>query len=119
MRNQPIDLPGGILTIPVTGAAATSFSNFIDMRRMPLRGITIFSPDTLTGTVSIEVSGNLDAENPSDVRWNNLQSGGANVVIGADEAVPLDFVCWHGLRVSSGSAETDPRVFKIMGVEDI
>lgn len=84
-----------------------------------MRGITIFSPDTLTGTVSIEVSGNLNAELPSVVRWNNLQSGGSNVVIGADEAVPLDFLCWHGLRLASGSVETGDREFKIMGVEDI
>ena len=115
MRNQPIDLPGGILTI----LEGQTESNFIDMRRMPLRGISIFGPDTLTGTVSIEVSGNLNAEFPSVVRWNNLQSGGANVVIGADECVPLDFVGWHGLRLSSGSTETADREFKILGVEDI
>ena len=115
MRNQPVDLPGGILTIPQDATE----SNHIDMRRMPLRGITIFGPDSLTGTVSIEVSGNLDAELPSVVRWNNLQSGGSNVVIGADEAVPIDFVGWHGLRLSSGSTETEDREFKIMGVEDI
>ena len=89
------------------------------MRRMALRGISIFGPDALTGTVSIEVSGNLDAELPSVVRWNNLQSGGANIEIGTDECVPLDFVCWHGLRVSSGTVETADRVFKVMGVEDI
>ncbi len=115
MRNQPIDLPGGILTIE----SGQANSNHIDMRGMPLRGITIFGPDSLTGTVSIEVSGNLDAENPSDVRWNNLQSGGSNVVIGADEAVPLDFICWAGLRLSSSGAEGADRVFRIMGVEDI
>ncbi len=115
MRNQPIDLPGGILTIK----AGQTESNHIDMRQMPLRGISIFGPDALTGTVSIEVSGNLDAELPSVIRWNNLQSGGSNVVIGADECVPLDFVGWHGLRLSSGTAETADRVFKIVGVEDI
>ncbi len=117
MRNQPIDLPGGILTIPVTGAAGAS--NHIDMRGMPLRGIVIFGPASLTGTVSVEVSANLDAENPGDVTWQNLQAAAADVVVGADECVVIDFVCWHGLRVASGSAETDPRVFKIMGVEEI
>ena len=117
MRNQPIHLPNGTLTIPVSGIA--DVSNHIDMRKMPLRGITIFGPDTLTGTVSLEVSPNLDAELPSVVRWNNLQSGGSDIVIGADEAVPLDFICWQGLRLSSGSAEGADRVFKILGVEEI
>ena len=115
MRNQPIDLPGGILTIK----EGQTESGHIDMRGMPLIGITIFGPDTLTGTVSIEVSGNLDAELTSAVRWSNLQSGGADMTVGADEAVPIDFICWHGLRFSSGSAEGADREFKIMGVEDL
>lgn len=115
MRNQPIDLPGSPLVI----AEGQTVSGHIDMRRMPLRGMVIFSPDTLTGTVSVEVSANLDAEEPSEVTWQNLQSGGANVAIGADECVPLDFVCWHGLRLSSGTTEAAKREFKVMGVEEI
>ena len=115
MRNQGIDLPGGILTI----LEGQTESNHIDMRRMPLRGITIFSPDDLTGTVSIEVTASLNAELPSVITWQNLQSGGANVVVGADEAVPLDYIGWHGLRMKSGSIEAEDRVFKIVGVEDI
>ena len=115
MRNQPIDLPGGILTIK----EGQTESNHIDMRRMPLRGITIFLSGTPTGTISIEVTANLDAELPSVTTWHNLQSGGSNVVVGANEAVPLDFVGWHGLRLVSGSTEDEDRIFKIVGVEDM
>jgi hypothetical protein len=115
MRNQPIDLSGGTLTI-AQGATATEW---LDMRGMPLSGISIFGPAALTGTISIEVTSNLNAENPSDIVAVNLQSGGADIVIGVSECVPLDFICWHGLRLSSGSAEAEARVFKIMGVEDL
>jgi hypothetical protein len=114
-RNQPIDLSGGILTIE----SGQEKSKHIDMRRMPLRGITIFFSGTPTGTISIEVTASLDAEFPSVTTWHNLQSGGADVVVGADEAVPIDFVGWHGLRFSSSSSEGADRIFKIVGVEDI
>jgi hypothetical protein len=117
-RNQPITIPtlegDGTITIPVTGSAGSS--NHIDMRRMPLRGITIFGPAVLTGTVTVEVSADLDAATPT---WQKLQSGGANIAVGAAEAVSIDYVAWHGLRVASASAEASPRVFKILGVEDL
>ncbi len=116
MRNSPIQI--GFLKI-LEGQLNSDFLDFRKGGLGGLRGISIFGPDSLTGTVSLEVSGNLDAEFESLIRWNNLQSGGSNVVIGADECVPLDFVCWHGFRLSSGTVETSDREFRIMGVEEL
>ncbi len=118
MRNQAVNiagLEGSILTIKKDQQS----SGFVDLRRKGLRGLSVFSGTTLTGTVRMQTTANLDAENPSEVTWQDLQSGGANVTIGQSEAVPLDFVGWHGLRLFSDTAEGDDRVFKLLGVEDI
>ena len=110
MRNQPIDM--GSLTIP----SGQTTSPHLNMRRKPLRGMSIFSPAALTGTVSIEVSGDLNEDVPT---WQNLQSGAADIVVGAAECVPIDYVGWDGLRFVSASAEAADRTFKMKGVEEL
>lgn len=124
MRNQPISFQPdeGEFTIPEGMPIADSFSPFIDLRRKMLRGFTIFSPPALTGTVNVQVTGNLansELTVPIPVDWVDLQSGGANIVVGAAEAVPIDFTCWDAIRIKSDSVETEKREFILKGVEDL
>jgi len=103
----------GELTIP----SGNTNSNVIDFRKLPLSGITIFAPAELTGTVKIYVSPSIDSYGTS--YWNLLQSGGSDIEIGAGDAVPLDYVGWHHLKLVSGSNEAAARKFILLGVEDI
>ena len=119
MRNHSISLHDeGVMTIPIL-ASPDNVTPYIDLRRRALRGITIFAPASLTGTITVEVTGNLDAELSSSVRWATLQSGGADIEVGASEAVPVDFVGYHAVRLASDSTEGSPREFIVSGVEEI
>ncbi len=118
MRNHSISLhEPGFMTIPDL-PSPDNVTPHIDLRRKGLRGLTIFSPATLTGTITVEVTGNLDAELPNLVEWVALQSGGSDITVGAAEAVPIDYVGYHGIRLQSGSTEASPRVFRVSGVEE-
>ncbi len=116
-RGQPIDL--GSLVIPQDQQE----SSFIDFRKKPLRGIIIFAPLELNGAVTMEVSGNffLQLSNPELITWQKLQSGGQNIPVGANQAVPLDFVGWDAFRLVSNQAggESVERVFVVKGVEEL
>lgn len=75
--------------------------------------LIIEGPDALTGTVTVEVS--LDDASS----YSKLQSGGADITIGAGDAVPITFQAWTHIRVSSGSAEDAERTFVVKAVEDV
>lgn len=111
-RNHSIDI--GTLTI----GSGNNVSDALKMNQMPLRGLTIFSPAALDGLVTVEVSGDFADPVPT---WQKLQSGGADVEVGAIQAVPLDFVGWDAFRLASdaGGGETVDRLFKLKGVEDL
>ncbi|MEE8115416.1 MAG: hypothetical protein V3T23_13815 [Nitrososphaerales archaeon] len=117
MRNQPIDL--GTSLIKLEGPR--TFSTPIVTKKKPLRGITIFSPAALTGTCRVQVSSNFlrFTADPSTITWQDLQSGGANIAVGVDEAVSIDFVGWEAMRVASDTAETSERAFVFVGIEEI
>ena len=126
MRNQPIRLFGDIeIAIPQYGTEST----ILDFRKLPIRGITVYGPETFVGTdVAFEVTWDMSAYDKfikgdpsllSTIPWRNLQSGGANIKISSDEAVPVDFVNWMGLRFVSDTIETSKVVFVITAVEDL
>lgn len=67
---------------------------------------------TLTGTVTVEVSYD------SGSSWRTLQSGGANVEVGADDSVVIRArPVWDRLRLVSGSAEGADRDFLVICAE--
>lgn len=107
MRNQPIGL--GTLTV----ASGQTDSAALEFRKKPLRGITVFAPAALTGTVNIQVSGDAGST------WNDLYSGGIVVEVPAGSAVAVDFVGWDQLRIHSDASEGADRAFVIKGIEDM
>ncbi len=116
MRNYAINL--GLLTIEI-GALVSNIMDFRKKNFAGLRGIQIFSPAaTPGGTITVETTGNLDAETPELVIWCTQKSGGADLTLAALEALPIDFVCWQGLRVASSAAESVALVYIVKGVEE-
>lgn len=107
MRIQAADL--GTITIAQSGSNSTG----LNLHKKPLRGISIFAPDALTGSVSIEVSGDRG------VTYKTLYSGGSTVVIPAGGCVVLDYAGWDAIRVVSAGTEALAREFVLRGVEQI
>ena len=69
--------------------------------------VTVVAPSALTGTVSIK--GSLDG----GTTWVDIGSGGADVTIGAGNAVTISPFVFNGLKVTSGSAEGAARTFVV------
>jgi hypothetical protein len=104
--HRNIDL--GTLVIANGGTSSSSMS--FRKWRSGVSKVMIVSPDTLTGTVKVEVSEDNSA-------WKDLQSNGADITIPADSAVPITVQPWKYLRVTSGSAEGEERTFIVKGEE--
>jgi hypothetical protein len=110
MRNQPIDL--GTLVIANAGSNSTA----LEFKRKPVRGIVIYAPAALTGTVTVQVAiGATEAA----ATWVDLQSAGSDVEVAAGKAVTIDAIAWDWLRVQSDGAEGSERTFTVMAYEDV
>ena len=105
MRNYPVKLADLVI-----GNGNTE-SNEVSLLKTRYRGLAIFSPGTLTGTITVEVS-------PDGTNFMTLRSGGSDVAIAIDECVVIDFVAYQEIRLKSGSAEGDERTFQVRAVEE-
>ena len=99
MPLQVVDLPN--LTIP----NGTSTSNAIGILD-DAWGLGLWTPATLTGTVTIEVS-------PDDTgtTWAPLQSGAVDVQPAAGKHTTINPIAFKRIRMTSGAAEGADRVF--------
>ena len=66
--------------------------------------ICIFSPSSLTGTITVQVS-------QDNTTWVDLKSGGSSVTVGASAGVVITNCAFKWLRVNSGSDEGTARTF--------
>lgn len=86
---------------------ASSYSNAISVFD-DATALTIFSPASLTGTVTIETE-------PSSTGTNfvTLQSGGTDVTLSAGKATVLNKVGWRQMRLASNASEAAARPFPV------
>lgn len=69
-------------------------------------GVCIYAPAALTGTITVEVS--VDG-----TTFVTLQSGGADVSIGAGKAITLTEISFRHVRLKSSGSEAAQRVFSV------
>ena len=94
----------GNLTIANGGTTSNS------LRCGAYNALTIYSPAVLTGTINIQAS-------DDDVTYYDIKSGGSNVTIGADSALPLGTIGSKFIRLKSSGAEGAARTFKCTAQE--
>lgn len=104
-----VTLPDLVIPVGQTESNALSFQNL-----RFLQSLTIHSPESLTGTLTVEVT---SKRNPGGTDWKDLTSGGSVVTLAAGEALPITDVAFAGLRVKSSSAEASERHFGVTGRE--
>lgn len=71
------------------------------------RGVTLFSPDTLPETVTIEVT-------DDGTNWVTLQSGAVDIELPAGKATVVTVLSSRGLRLVAGGAVGADRTFGVM-----
>jgi len=101
---------------------AKTESSVLDCSGLFSSGLAIYAPDQdADGTVNIYVTSRKDAPDlgTTGAGWRKLQSGGADISIGAGDAVPLDFLGWAKLKVITTSAQAAEREFVVMSSEEI
>ena len=91
------------LTIPNGLSTSNALKDFDDAF-----GIAIYSPATLSGTVSVQVE-----PTSSGTSFVTLQSGGSDVTLPAGKATILNPVPWKQMRLVSGAAEGADRSFAV------
>lgn len=91
--------------------ADSELSNVIDVADH--RGATFVAPNTLDGTVTIEVTVNHRSPSP---KFRTLQSNGEDVVLAANKATPVTFLGATRLRLRS-TGESANRRFQVGGAE--
>lgn len=101
MPSQVIDLP--IITI-ASGASTGNAVRHLD----DASAITIFTPATLTGTITVLVEPTSTGAN-----FVTLQSGGTDVALPAGKATVLNKVGWRQLSVASNQAEGQTDIFTV------
>ena len=102
------------LTIAEAGTDSADITASLSARALrTLKSIEIHGPAALTGTVTVETPNSIG----SSPTYNTLQSGGADVTVGADKVTIITAVPMHGFRVHSSSAEGAARSFVVMGEE--
>jgi hypothetical protein len=101
------------LVIPSSGDA----SNFLSADQFGrYESITIYAPGTLTGTISVQVLGNPEADETLDASWQDLESPpGTGVTIAADKAITISPLNAIALRLESSGTEAAQRTFKVTG----
>lgn len=71
--------------------------------------ITIYAPDTLPETVTVQV----DSTEPAATNFNPLQRGGADVTVPAGKAVTVDSISFRAMKLVSGVGAAAQRTFKV------
>lgn len=99
-------------TIVIASSGSNSTEVDADPHYQNARGLLIEAPDTLTGTITVQVS--LDGGSS----FSNLQRAGADITIAAGDVEEVEYKGWDVLRVSSGSAEGGARTFVVNAYED-
>ncbi len=87
--------------------SASSYSNAISLFD-DATALTIYSPDTLTGTVTIETE-----PTSTGATFVTLQSGGADVTLPAGKATVINKVGWKQMRLASAASEASARTFPV------
>lgn len=78
-----------------------------------LRGLSIIPPGSLTGDVTIEVSGKKSGSGD----WSTLQSGGVDIAVDAEKATVIAPVPFMRMRLVSSGNEASDRLFEFVGDE--
>ncbi len=70
--------------------------------------LTIYSPATLTGVITIETE-------PTETGTNfvTLQSGGIDVTLAASKATVINKIGWRQMRLASAASEGGARTFSV------
>jgi len=100
----------GTMTIDISEDDQTSTA--ITLGQPNLRGLSIFAPAALTGLCKVKVSGD------GGTTYQYLQSGGADVEVGAGDCVVIDYAGFDSILIHSASAEAADRSFVLKGVEE-
>lgn len=77
-------------------------------------GISIEAPDTLTGTVTVQVS----HDGGSSFSDYQDPDSGSDVTVPAGSVAYVKYTGFDQLRVQSGSSEGSARTFTLKGIED-
>ena len=93
----------GTLVISSGGTDSTAITKYLD----DAKTVSIWAPATVTGTIGIEIS--FD----EGTTYMDLTSGGSHVTIAGGNSVTITDPGFNGLRVISGSTETDTRTFTV------
>ena len=102
---------GRTLTIS-NGGTVSDALGFNDLRF--LDQVTIYAPETLAETVTVEVAG---LRVPAATDWKDFAEAGTPVTLTAGEALTIPDVAFMGLRLVAGSAVAADRVFRVVGNE--
>jgi len=101
-------MPQHIVPLPaMTIVNGSSYSNVISLFD-DATALTIFSPASLTGVVTIETEPTSTGSN-----FVTLQSGGTDVTLPAGKSTVINKVGWHQMRLASASAEAAARAFPV------
>lgn len=102
--------PNGTLTI-LSGQTASGEFDLGQSRGRELLSLLFLNPAALTGVVTIQIS------DVTGGTFRTLQTGGADITLGAAKAVVVtELPSWGFLRLSSTLAEGANRVFNVYGV---
>ncbi len=104
----------GTATIAAAGTESTAISSRLGFGFAA--DIIVYAPDALTGVVNIQVS---FKDSPVAADWRDLTIDGANVVIGANDAVVVPSASFRSMRFKSAGAEASERVFTVASQIDI
>lgn len=76
--------------------------------------LVIYAPAALTGTITLQISPTREAsEGGGTATWATLQSGGADITLGAGKALTITDIGFRQLRMVSDAAEGATRTFLI------
>lgn len=92
-------------TVTLTIASGGTNSDAVDVARA--ESATIYPPATLTGTVTVQVSGD------SGSTFLDLQSEGSDVDLTVSKALTITSLAADSLRLNSSGAEGDDRSFVV------
>lgn len=87
-------------------------STVVTLGQPRLRGLSIFAPAALTGTCKVKVSGD------GGTTYQYLQSGGADVEVGAGDCVVIDYAAFDSILIYSSAGEAGDRSFVLKGLEE-
>ena len=92
---------------PMVIVNGSSYSNAITLFD-DASALTIFSPASLTGVVTIETEPTSTGTN-----FTTLQSGGSDVTLPAGKSTVINKIGWHQMRLASAATEAAARAFPV------